>query len=305
MSYDLALRLLFDPDLREKLASGDLEDLPPAERDLLAGVDRVGLEIDAQARGRYLMSALCRSYPLTSAALGALRGAAPLEAFLASPHLFAPLAARTRAFGEHLQRLVALGGLEAPLRALLSSFLDLERGLVQSAAALRAAASRGEAPPPPGPVRASLRKRGLLRLPPFSLVVQLPVSTGVLRAALEGAGPEDAWARVRAGSLQPGRLRTVARAEPNPVTFLGRAFLVGEGIERAGAGGVAPLLEVRHRTLEVRGALARVIAGLEGQPWRDLPAPGQRLADVLLEAGLLAAEEPPVRGAAGQNHTGR
>ena len=89
--------LLFDRDLRARFV-GDRRavlnesGLSPAARSRFQALDAAGLALDAELRERYLMSALCRGFPLTCAALGSLpEGDAALARFLAAPAVFAPL----------------------------------------------------------------------------------------------------------------------------------------------------------------------------------------------------------------------
>ncbi|MCB9761137.1 MAG: hypothetical protein H6739_14955 [Alphaproteobacteria bacterium] len=287
-------RLLFDQELRARFAADRGATLAAHGVEapgLFADLDLHGLELDAQVRRRYLMSALCRPFPLSAAALGAAPGGpARLSAFLASPHLFGPLGARTAAFGDHLARLLALADLPPVTKGLLQANLGWERALVDNAAALREAAARGEAPGLPPKPAASALKKGRLTLPPYLLAAELPLPTGLLRAALDGVSAADAWARVEAGALDPGRVVTVSRADPVPVTMLARGYVAGMSQDRAGAGGVAPLVDVRHLTVELSGRQGALLAMLQERPrLRDLPAARARVLRRLAEAGVLDA----------------
>ena len=294
-AWDLLLRLLFDADLRRAfeadreavIASAGLGEADAAR---FRAVDLEGLRRDAEARQRYLMSALCRPYALSAAAVGASPGgAAKLSAFLASPALFGPLGARTAAFGEHLMGLVR--DLDAPDEAvgLLSALLGLERALVDNASALREAAGQGRAPGPPRPPSPKDLRKGRLTLPPYLLVAELPVPLEQVVAALDGVGPEDAWHRVVSGGLRFDRFVTVARADAQPVTLLCRGYVAGQSVERAGGGGVAPLVDVRHSRAELSGRIGPLLSQLREGPRLDELAPArQDLARKLAEAGLIA-----------------
>lgn len=306
------LALLFDPSERESFAA-DRDaamaswGLSPAQALAFRAIDLDGLQADAEGRARYLMSAVCRAYPLSAGAIGSSTdGAEALAAFLASPALLAGAAARNAAFGEHLARLLSLdaAGLGAAVTAFLRPFLDLERGLVDNAARVRQAAAQGQAPPPPRAGTPAERRRRPLRLPPALLAVQLPTSPEVLRAALLGLRAEDAWQRIRGRDLSVSRVVAVARATPQPVLMLARA-VVGDAVGdtaalaaadaavdpaagRGAPGAIAPLVEVSHRTAELppeASALLRLCDG--SRRLSDLGPRQQVLAGALLDAGLL------------------
>ena len=294
-AWDLLLRLLFDAELRAAFAAnrGDVlleAGLSELDATRFLALDVEGLRRDAEGRARYLMSALCRPYPLSAAILGAAPGGpAALTRFLASPALFGPLGARSAAFGAHLSALAE--GLDAPPEAvaLLGALLSLERALVQNAGALREAAALGRAPGPPRPPSPKDLRKGRLSLPPFLLVAELPTPLEQVVAALDGVGPEDAWHRVMAGSLSLDRFVTVARADPQPVTLLFRGYVAGQTVERAGGGGVAPLVDVRHARAELSGTIGPLLSQLqEGPRLDDLAQQRRELARKLAEAGLLA-----------------
>jgi hypothetical protein len=71
------------------------------------------------------------------------------------------------------------------------------------------------------------------------------------------------------------------------VTILARAHVTGRVIERGGAGGVAPLVDVSQRTVELRGRKGRWLQSLMGERASALPPAHKRLADQLVEAGVL------------------
>ena len=274
--HTFLLRLLFDEELRTRFGSdraGVLRDYPDAAP--LADVDQAGLVLDAALRGRYLMSSLCRAYPLSCGALGADGGEA-LRAFLASPQLLKPLARRNAAFGDHLKRLVDFGD-----HGWLEPVLAWERALVDNAAAVRADPVTSEGKPSSGQ-----RKRGHLALPSHTVVAQLPWSLELLTTALEGLSAANAWHRIEAGRVDVGRLDSVARGRPLPVTMVGRGLAGGPGLQRVG-GDVAPLIEVRHITAELVGTQAARLQRLAGQKLDALNDPDRRFASRLLDAELL------------------
>ncbi|MCK6521127.1 hypothetical protein L6R49_06765 [Myxococcota bacterium] len=293
-SWRLYERLLFDEDLRAAFAR-DRESvlhehgLAEVERARFRQMSLSGLAADAEGRRRYLMAALCRPYPLSAAAIGAGDPRA-LSRFLASPALFAPLAERSARFGDHLSGLLDALEDQLPEAAggLIRAVLSVERAMVDNAAALRDAAGRGEAPSPPSPPSSAQLKRGHLRLPPYLLVAELPAPTELIRAALGGVGPEDVFPRLEAGQVSRDRLITVARADEQPVTVICRGVVVGQSHERAGAGGLSPLVEVKHLRVELGGRQAPLLRALQAEPTlKDLPPAREALMRRLVEAGVV------------------
>jgi hypothetical protein len=295
-AHRFLLALLFDADLRERFIAdraGVLAEhgLAGAESQPFLGLDAHGLELDAAGRRTYLMSALCRGYPLTAGALGALpEGPRRLAAFLASERLWGDRGQRAVAFGQHLQRLLELDpwGLSPAMKGLLGSLLALEAGLADRAARLRAAVERGEAVEMPRAWSNNEIKRRKLALPPFLLAVELPVPTALVRTALDQLGPEDAWHKIESGRLQASRLLSVARADAMPVTVLSRAVLRAGGAALTGAGGGASIIDVTHLTAELSGRKGALLALVDGSKLlSELPAEARPLLKQLLEAGLL------------------
>jgi uncharacterized protein (UPF0276 family) len=239
-----------------------------------AGVDPAGFALDADGRRRYLLSALCRSFPRSAALLGALPGMAPqIARFLGQPAMFGPLSARAGAFGAWLAGLLDGAPLEPAARDALAAILDLERALIDNAGRARAAAAAGALPAPGRP-----KSRGVIRLPPYTLVAVLPCPSPALDSALDGAGAGDAWRRVVSGDLDPARIEAVLRAPPGPATLVARAVPAPGGPE----GG-----EVQHRTVELRGARAGAVAALAGERLEQLPPAQAGLARALVGAGVL------------------
>lgn len=287
------LRLLFDAEVREAFfedrprvlaAHGlDAEDVA-----VFTALDREGLELDASMRRTCLMSALCRAYPLSAAALGCQRdGARSLASFLASAALFADLGKRSAAFGDHLRRLLEFDVFHLPpqVSGLVSAFLSYERALVDDAAKVRAELlERGVVEVPVRPARDGLLLRRV-SLPPFLVLAELPVPPGVLKGALDQVGPEDAWLRIEAGRLSPERLLTVARADPMPVTVVARGWAHEGGLARAG---VSPLVEVSHTAAALPGRRSALLGALDGTVALGmLPEPLRGIATRLAEAALL------------------
>lgn len=114
----------------------------------------------------------------------------------------------------------------------------------------------------------------------------MPLS--VVRNALDDVGPDNAWHKIRDGALSPGRLDAVARALPMPVTVLSRAIARGVSVERAGAGGVSPLVDVRHLVAELQGVQGAWLQRFDGtHKLSDLEPAAFRPARQLAEQGLL------------------
>jgi hypothetical protein len=299
--YDLLIQLMLDGELRERFYSDDERDQVVDELNLddddvavLGNVDRFGLEIDARVRRDYILSALCRAYPLAAAGIGGSdAGRAAIVAFLSSNRIRDTLGERTAAFGDHLARLLSLGavGLSRQATVLLEGVLTLERARVDVAAAVRAevdAKGPSAAPGVPSKPTASLMKRGRLALPPFFIAQELRMPLSVVQNALDDVTADNAWHKIRDGSLSPGRLDAVARALPMPVTVASRAIARGVSVERAGAGGVSPLVDVRHLIAELSGAQGAWLQTFDGtQTLSELDPGSFRSARQLAEQGLL------------------
>lgn len=297
---DLLMQLLFDADLRarfgrDRAAAVAEAGLTGAGAAPFMEVDLEGLELDASMRRGYLMSALCRPFPIAAGALGALAGGAPrLARFLSGRALTRSLSERTRAFGSFLGGVLEQNepGASEALLALIRAFLELERARAAAAAALRADVEAGREPARHREVSNNALKRGRVSVPRHFLAAELPVPTSVMVAALHQIGPENAWSRIESGALSAGRLETVARARQIEVTVLSRAVVVGRGLERAGAGGVSPVIDVAHRTVELTGRRGAALAAFDGtRRLADLPAPLASLGRNLVEAGLLDVVE--------------
>ena len=103
-------------------------------------------------------------------------------------------------------------------------------------------------------------------------------------------GPTDAWSKISSGLLDLDRIRAILRAEPNPVTIIARGIASGMRSERAGAGGISPILEVTWKTAELQGRQARKIAALNQEKCSDLPKRTRRIAEQLIDAGVLTLQ---------------
>ncbi|MBL8618996.1 MAG: DUF692 family protein [Deltaproteobacteria bacterium] len=305
-AHPALLRLLLDPAARADWAADPLawcSAVPGAGP--LATVHVGGLAHDAALRARYLMSALCRPFPLSAAAAALRSGADALRSFLADPAAVGEPGARTRAFALHLGRLLAAPAahpradprLDLDQEAvidLLDAVLALEAGAVEGAAALRAAHQAGPPAPPPPPRTGPLPDDARPVLPEHLRACLLPQPPAALRAALDGIDASDAWARIEAGALRPGRLLAVARAAPQPVTVLLRTVV--QRWSPAPDPALPPLIEVGHRSAELRGNQGRLLGDLDGHlPLLELSPRQRGLVEALVRGGLL--ELAPIPGA--------
>lgn len=300
--HPLLLRLLLDPTARAAFVADPTAALhalgarPQALRDL-AQIDLQGLILDADMRARYLMSALCRPYPLSAAALALRCGPAALMAGLADPALRTER--RPLRFGEALMALLAgppadpadqdpATSLDQPcVLELIAAVLSLEAGTAEGAHALREAHPHRPPAPEPPPHQGKVPDRARPTLPPNLRAFVLPQPPGLVKASLDGVSAADAWGAIQARQHSAARLVSVARAAQNPVTVLIRA-VPGRWLP-APAPGLPPLLEVSHRTAELRGNQARFFSQLDGQTrMADLPPRSRGMVEVLLRAGLLS-----------------
>lgn len=288
------IQLLFDAELRARLPGEAVAVAAELSMplSLLEGLDEAGLALDADGRRRYLMSALCRAFPMSSALVGAATGGPQrLAAFLTSSELLGSPSDRTAAFGRHLFRLASFHPDSDPrVQQAVLAVVEYERALAENAAAVRSAVGQGIAVPPPAAPDRAARRRGRLQLPPFTIITELPQPMAALQAAMEGLSSADAWLRIDRGAVDAARLGAVLRSAESPVTVVARAHVTGRLVERGGSGGVAPLVDVAQRTVELRGRKGRWLQGLAGERLADLAPAQKRLAEGLLKAGALVVE---------------
>lgn len=288
--YHALIRLLFDAELRETLASQPEDSPQPFELPAaLSPLDHAGLALDAEGRETYLMSALCRSFPRSAALLSCWPdGEANLGRFLTSPAIFGRITDRTEAFGKHLDRLCSFSSSGDPtIDQVTATIVAAEQALASTAAAVRATILQGGTVPPPRPPGRAQRRHGRIEFGAHTAVVELPFPQAVLDAALEGLTSADAWQRISRNAVDSDRVYAVLRSRPTPVTVIARAYAAGHTIERAGAGGVAPTIDVAHRTVELRGSRARKLQAMVGERLDDLPPASQRWVRSLVEAGVV------------------
>lgn len=301
-AHPLLLRLLLDPTALAAFVAGPEAALQamgasPSLIAELSPIDVPGLILDAELRTRYRMSALCRPYPLSAAALALRCGPEALMRGLADPALRSDR--RPLAFGAALAALLQgppagpadpdpTTSLDQPcVLELIAAVLALEAGTAEGAHALREAHPLRPPAPEPAPPQGKVPDSARPTLPPNLRAFVLPQPPGLVKAALDGVSAADAWAAIRSGQHSAARLVSVARAAHNPVTVLVRA-VPGRWMP-APVAGLPPLFEVSHRTAELRGNQARFFSQLDGQTrMADLPPRSRGMVEVLLRAGLLS-----------------
>ncbi len=288
--FDVSLRALWHDDPDVVLNSRGLSD---AEKEMFRKLDSRGLALDAQGRSQYLMSALCRSFPYTVACLGTVKETAfHLELFLKHIPSFQHTEERTMAFGRYLSDWVMdnpWNGTPA-LVEMVRTVHSFEMAIAENTARCRAAVNAGEAPPRIEKYTSGMLKKRPLVLPSYFLVFEMPVSFGVLNQALFSPKAEDVWQRVQAGqNLDLVRLKAVAQGTTMPVTALARAQVLGIQGQRGGAGGVAPMIHITHKKLELSGRKSTVFSKIDGvKTLRSYPADATKFLKQLLDLGFLA-----------------
>ena len=297
------LRLLLDPAAQEAWAADPERWSAHHGATALARVHAPGLAHDAAMRSRYLLSAICRPFPLSAAAAALRSGVDAVRSFLADPALLAEPSARSQAFGRHLGRLLAAPAAcphtdprlsldQEAVVDLMEAILALEAGAVEAAARLRAAGLAAPLAAPPPPPSLPVAEDARPRLPEHARAFLLPQPIGVVRAALDGVDAADAWARIEAGAMRAGRLVAVARAAPAVVTVLLRT--VATRWMPAPDPRLPPLIEVGHRSAELRGNQARLLLELDGAvPVAELSPRQRSLVDALVRGGLVDLDAPP------------
>ncbi len=297
-AQQLFIDLLFDVSLRQQWGSDPevvlgARDLSDAEKHMFRNLDPRGLAFDAQGRSQYLMSALCRSFPFTVACLGTVGATAlHLECFLKDVPFFQSIEERTLAFGRYLSDWVMdnpWNGKPA-LVELVRTVHGFEMAVAENTARCRAAVNAGKKPPSIEKYSSGMLKKRPLVLPSYFLVFEMPVSFGVLNQALISPKAENVWQRVLVGqNLELSRLEAVAYGTTLPVTALARAQVMGIQGQRGGAGGVAPMIHVTHKKLELSGRKSSVFSTIDGVKTLRSYAPETRnLLKQLLDLGFLA-----------------
>lgn len=290
--------LLFDTPLRARFARESLAalsdyELDESERADFATVRPDALQLDARLRADFLLSHLCRAFPLSFSLAATLpRGLDLLRELIDAPLMRTPPVRRPAAFGAALRARLAQEHPEsAQEQAAALALVEAELGMAMTAGALRESVLAGTPPPPPPAAPESGWQDLPLVLAPHVSAVLLPCSWPLLKDTLCPGADTELWDRLNtappAASL---RARALATGEP-------RLLLARARCSRASACDV----DVDHATLELGEGFAPLLQHVDGNTstrailaqMRAIGAPDHVLQGIesafrqLLEAGMV------------------
>ena len=283
--YQTVLQLLFDRDVREQLLFdiGNCAIEQGISLSLLTNIDHVGLSLDAQEREAYILSSLCRLYPISCALIGSHpKGKEAIAQFLSSPHIVGNLSHRAIAFGQHLERLLDFLILPRTITPPVLAFVRMEQALQQVRVDLRQRMEEGT-------TQISIQKYqeelpiGTMQFPPYTIVAGLPFSTSLLKHVLEIPRSDEMWRRIDSGSLSWERTNALLRAPEQPVTYLCRALPKGFSSVLGPSGIGTQQLEIQMHQMEIQGAHASMFSAFAGSHTSEL------YRDILIQAKRLIA----------------
>ena len=283
--YKTALNLLFHQDVREQLHS-DISGCAMEQGvslSLLSGIDQVGLELDAQERASYILSSLCRLYPISCALIGSHnKGRDGISQFLSSPYIVGELSNRALAFGLHLERLLDFSILPKSITPPVLAFVRMEQALQQVRVQLRQQIEEGHHNIHIQRYNEDLPD-GTMQFPPHTIVAGLPFSTSMLKQVLEIPRSDEIWRHIDSGALSWERTLALLRAPEQPVTYLCRGLPKGFSSLRGPSGIASQQLEIQMHEMEIQGAHASMFSALAGSHTSEL------YRDILLQAKRLLA----------------
>jgi hypothetical protein len=252
--------LLFDSGLRRRFADGSVAaltgyDLSDAERADFLTVRTDALALDARLRAEFVLSHLCRAFPLSFTLAASLpAGVAPLRDLVDTRVMRAPPVDRPVRFGERLRETLAAAALPAGERDGVLAIVDAELGMAMTAASVRRAVMSRSAPPgEPGPPAPGWQQRPLV-LAPFVSAAVLPASYAHIKTALCPCADSELWGRLAAAPPAPGlRARAFAKAAA-------RVLLARARVRRPSACDI----DVDHATLELSDGFAPLLGHVDG-----------------------------------------
>lgn len=253
--------LLFDAPLRARFARESVAalagyDLDESERADFATVRPDALELDARLRGDFLLSHLCRAFPLSFSLAATLpRGLDLLRELIDAPLMRTAPVRRPAEFGRRLRTRLAQERLSSTQeQAAALALVEAELGMAMTAETVRESVLAGAPPPPPPTAPESGWQDFSLALAPHVSAALLPCSWPRLKGTLCPCADTELWdhlnTRPPAVSL---RARALAPGEP-------RVLLSRARCSRASACDV----DVDHATLELGEGFAPLLQHVDG-----------------------------------------
>ena len=290
--------LLFDHPLRERFrrsSSAALADyaLSEEERADFSAIRADALELDAYMRADFLLSHLCRAYPLTFSLVSSLPGGLDLLRRLIDTRIMrTPPDERTPAFGARLREKLATSRFSsAEEQAAVIAIAESELGMAMTASALRRTSTSGSAAPVEHPALTGTWQDRPLQTGAYVSAAVIPLSYPQLKTALCPCAETDLWAHL-CGTPLPASVRTAALAQETPRLMMAQARITHRS---------ACDVNIEHATLELSDGFAPLLAHVDGKTtvtgilaeMRRVGASEQLLKGIeaafrqLLEAGML------------------
>ena len=290
--------LLFDQPLRErfrKLSGAALVDyaLTDDERADFSGIRADALALDAYLRADFLLSHLCRAFPLSFSLASSLPGGFDLlRGLIDTRTMRTPPDERTPVFGTRLRELLATKSFSsAQEQAAAIAIVEVELGMAMTAGALRRALAAGASAPPGPPALTAGWLDQPVQMAAYVSAALIPRSWPQLRNALCPGSDTELWAHL-SGTPLPASVRTSALAQGAPRLLLAQARVTHSS---------ACDVNIEHATLELSDGFSPLFAHVNGKTtvagilaeMRRVGAPDGVLQGIqaafkqLLESGML------------------
>jgi len=254
--------LLFDQPLRErfrKLSGAALVDyaLTDDERADFSGIRADALALDAYLRADFLLSHLCRAFPLSFSLASSLPGGFDLlRGLIDTRTMRSPPDERTPAFGVRLRELLAAKPFSsAQEQAAVIAIVEVELGMATTAGALRRALAAGETGPPGPPVLAAGWQDRPVQMAAYVSAALIPRSWPQLKNALCPGPDSELWAHL-SGTPLPASVRTSSLTQGTPRLLLAQARVTHLS---------ACDVNIEHATVELSDGFAPLFAHVDGK----------------------------------------
>ncbi|MBI1731702.1 MAG: hypothetical protein HYR49_02900 [Gammaproteobacteria bacterium] len=255
--------LLFDRPLRDRFCRDPVHalsgyDLDAEERRDFTVIRPDALALDAYLRADFILSHLCRAFPLAfSIASSLAAGLDLLRGLIDTRTMRTPPDDRPATFGTRLREKMSTEVFTSDReKAAVLAIVEAELGMAMTAGALRRSMAAGTPVPPPAPVAPGADwKLRPLQLATFVSATVLPQSYPALKQALRPAGDSELWAQLSRNPL-PASVRASTLEKEDPRVLLARA--------RASRPSACDV-DVNHATVELSEGFAPLFQHLDGR----------------------------------------
>ena len=290
--------LLFDHGLRDRFRKSSvaaLHDyaLDDDERADFSIIRADGLALDAWLRADFVLSHLCRTFPLAFSLTSSLPGGLDLlRQLIDTQTMRTPPAERTATFGARMRELLAANQFNsAREQAAVIAIAEVELGMAMTGGALRQTLATGESPPAPAPGLDAGWLDRPVQMAPYVSAAVIPRSYPQLKSALCSCADTELWAHL-SGTPLPASLRSEALTRDEPRLLLAQARVTHLS---------ACDVSIEHTTMELSDGFAPLFAHVDGKTsvaeilgqMRRIGAPEGVLQGIqaafrqLLEAGMV------------------